>query len=484
MASTRFAFVFVIALLLMSCGTRYHLAGELPGSGGGTSGSDHTGVGGAAAGVGGRSAGMGGHAVAGIGGVGPGVGGAAATNGGGLGGAPAESAPVPLGISAREALTRVARVLWETPPDETLVALADSGAVITDADVRRVALDMLADSRSRLGVGDFYRWWLNLDALITTAKDPTLLPEYSPIVGMTMAAETRTFALDVTFDGDGHYPALMLASYSFINEELAKLYGVPGVTGSALRKVDLDPTQRAGILTQGSFLTQTSSITGWTSPTHRGLFIFDRILCQSPPASPAGSAAQMLADPIGPETNRQRLTRSVSSPACRGCHTLFDPLGFAYEGFDSIGRVRLTDSGLTIDASGEAVFDSGDRSWTNAIEFAQILAASQTAHDCMGRQWLRYALGRNLTTERDEASVAAIGHLFAASGLDLRTVAAAAVSSATFLDPAGGSPCTPGLPQTCNDDPRLSSIHGACTSAGKCTCMDTYPINPATGRCM
>jgi len=160
-----------------------------------------------------------------------------------------------------------------------------------------------------------------------------------------------------------------------------------------------------------------------------------------------------------------------------------DPFGFAYEGFDSIGRVRLTDSGMGIDASGAATLDADVQSWTNAIELAQILANSQTAHDCMGRQWLRYVVGRDLT-DTDESSVATIGRLFTASGLDLRTVIAAAVSSTSFLDTAGGPPCTAGLSQTCNDDLRISSIHGTCTPAGKCVCTGTYPLNPATGRCM
>ncbi len=261
--------------------------------------------------------------------------------------------PVPLQISPREAVTRVARVLWESPPDQALVDMADSGTITTDSDVRRVALRMLSDPRSRVGVGHFYRWWLNLDALATTTKDPALFPQYSAALGTTMAAETEAFALNVTFDGDGDFRTLMRGSYSFVNDALASLYGIPGVTGSDLRKVDLDPTQRAGILTQPAFLAQTSSANTWTSPTHRGAFVSDRILCRDVPPPPVG-INQILPEPSPPETNRQRLARSVSNAACAILPCVDGSLGPGLRKFDSIGRVRVTDSGLPIDASGHA----------------------------------------------------------------------------------------------------------------------------------
>ena len=396
--------------------------------------------------------------------------------------------PVPLRISARDALTRVARVLWETVPDQSLVALADSGAVATDEDVRRAALTMLADPRARVGVAHFYRWWLDLDAVEAASKDPAIYPEYSATLGRTMAAETEAFALDVTFDGDARFPTLMRASYSLINDPLAKVYGVPNVTGSDLRKVDLDPTQRAGILTQPSFLTQTSASTTWTSPTRRGMFVLDKILCRTTPPPPPSATTQLPPDPTGPMTNRQRLLHSVAEAGCASCHSFMDPIGFAFETFDSIGRLRLMDSGLAIDASGSGEIDSVEVTWKNAVDLAQILAKSREAQQCMGRKWLIYALGRDLTGDvagLDATSVTAIGDLFVASGLDLRTAIAAAVSSASFLDPTtGGPPCGGGLPQSCNDDLRISSLHGMCTPAGKCVCTGTYSINPATGRCL
>jgi len=476
MAFTRFAFVLVALPLTVSCNTRYHLAGELDAGSmsgsGGVGPTDAVGTGGVASNAGGAAGNVSGAA---------GTGGGAATGGAGGGAGAATAAPVPLQVSPREALTRVARVLWESPPDQALVAMADSGTLTTDEDIRRVALSMLADPRSRVGVGHFYRWWLNLDAVAATTKDPALFPEYSAALGTAMAAETEAFALDVTFDGDGRYPALMRASYSFVDEALAGLYGIRGVTGSDLRKVDLDPTYRAGILTQPAFLTQTSSGNAWTSPTRRGLFVLLRILCEAGPVPPPSAITPTLVDVTGPETNRQRLTRTTSEVVCSTCHGLMDPYGFAFEGFDSIGRVRLTDSGLPIDTSGSATLDSGEANWKNAVELAQILAKSPKAHACLGQQWLHYVLGRDLAIE-DGTSVSTIGDRFVASGLDLRTAIAATVSSASFLGPTGGTPCS-GAPQSCNDDVRISSLHGMCTAAGKCVCGESYALNPITGRC-
>ncbi len=126
----------------------------------------------------------------------------------------------------------------------------------------------------------------------------------------------------------------------------------------------------------------------------------------------------------------------------------------------------------------------GDHAWNNAIELSQVLANAPDAQQCLGRQWLRYVLGHDLTEGADETSVTKIGILFAASSLDLHTVIAAAASSASFLAPAGGPPCGVGVYQSCNDDIRISSIHGTCTTAGKCVCTGTYTLNPMTGRCL
>lgn len=414
----------------------------------------------------------------------PNTGGAAGDGGPGDADAGVGTASPPLVISASEALTRVTRVLWESSPDAALVALADSGAVQTNEDVRKIALDILADPRARVGVASFFRWWLRLDRMAFVTKSASLFPQFSTNVGAMMVAETEAFGVDVTLNGDGSFRTLMRAPYSFLNESLAGLYGVTGVTGSELRKVNLDPTHRAGILTQLSLMTINSSSTDWTSPTRRGVLIADRVLCADiAPPPPEVPDPGPVDEPPGALTNRQRLEKELTTSGCAACHQGFDPLGLAYETFDSVGRLRLMDSGLPIDTSGRLPPTYGDApAFDDAIGLAGILAELPMAHRCMGSSWLEYMLGRTLR-EEEGPLVAGIYDRFQASNLSLPALIAAALSSPAFLQPSGGPPCTPGLSQTCNDSPSVSSLFGTCSPAGKCVCRDGASLNPTTGRC-
>lgn len=400
-------------------------------------------------------------------------------NDGGLDGWTVQPATL-LPISPREALTRVARVLWEAAPDQSLLEMADSGTVTTDADVRAIAIMMLGDPRSRVGVGHFYRWWLGLDALQSVTKDADLFPEYSSAVGTMMAQETETFGVYVTLDGDGQFSTLMRASYSFINETLAPFYGATGVTGADLRKVDLNPSQRAGILTQLANLTLNSGYDGWTAPSTRGTVVENSVLCLGIPREPAGTL------PLHPDsryTNRELIGQAASQPACAACHVYIDPVGFAYEGFDSIGRARLTDAGKTIDDSGDVRLASGEVGFNGPVDLARILSEAPEAHRCVSSKWLEYMLGRTLNSD-DMASVIAIDGRFEGSNLELRTAVAAAASSASFLGLGGGPPCTPGADQSCNSNPALSSLHGACGPDGKCVCAAPFTLDGSTGKCL
>jgi hypothetical protein len=320
--------------------------------------------------------------------------------------------------------------------------------------------------------------------MASITKDPMLVPEYSAALGQAMASETETFGSYVTVAGDGRFSTLMRAAYSFVNADLAALYGVSGVMGTELRKVDLDPAFRSGLLTQLAFLTQTANQTLWTSPTHRGLYVAKKFLCSAPPAPPPGTTLTVPPEASPAQTARQRLTDTTSAAACTACHNLFDPVGFAFERFDTLGRVRSSDNGLPIDTSGTVRgLSSGNVDFADVIELGAVLEAAPEVHRCMATQWLTYALGRTLVDD-DQSSVTTIHQLFEGSGLDLRTGFAAALSSASFLGAHGGPPCLSGTGQSCNDDPRISSLHGTCTAGGKCVCGDAYQLNPATGRCL
>jgi len=388
--------------------------------------------------------------------------------------------PTDLGIAADEAVTRLARVLWEEPPDSSLLAMAHGGAIKTDADVRAVATAMLADPRARVGVGHFYRWWLGLEALPSVHKDPSVFPEYSSALGAMMAKETEAFGVYTTLEGDGRFPTLMQGSYAFINETLAPLYGLSDVSGSDLQKVELDSHQRAGIFTRLAILTLNAGTDGWTAPSSRGAEVVAKMLCRDIPREPPGSP------PLHPDpnhTNREVILREAGQQTCAPCHAQVDPVGFAYEGFDSLGRARSTDAGKPIDTSGRVYLSSGRVDFNGPGELAQILATAVDAHRCMGLKWLEYMLGRTLTLD-DTASAEDVVGRFVASNLDLRTAIAAAASSASFLDPRRGTPCTPGADQTCNANPALSSLHGTCGPDGKCLCNAPSMLDAASGRCL
>ncbi|HEX4406968.1 MAG TPA: DUF1588 domain-containing protein, partial [Polyangia bacterium] len=296
------------------------------------------------------------------------------------------AAPTPLRISGVDAINRITGVLWRSNPDSDTLARAQAGQLTTVPQLAATVRSMLADPRAASGVGAFYRWWLNLDALLT--RDGL-----SANTQADMANETETFGVNVTLAMNGTYGMLMTAPFSFINADLANIYDVTGVVGDDLRQVTLDPSQRAGLLTQpglqalGSFLPR-------NSPSHRGTIILEQILCQSVPAEPPNVPA--LVAPPG-VTLRAALAAEVSSPVCQACHGFVDPPGLAFETFDDIGRFRTNDNGAPVDVSGLAIrLDSSGSppvNFSGPIELAKIISASVSAQQCMAKQWVAFVLG-------------------------------------------------------------------------------------------
>jgi|GEM_PF-752239 len=409
-------------------------------------------------------------------GLGP-IGGAA----GAIGGPPT---PRPLSTTPRKAVYAVSRLLWQSTPDLPLLTKADSGALATSEDIRALALRMMTDARAETGVGDFYRWWLDLDQVAALgangqAKDPTLFPQFNADLSSSMASETQIFGSYVTLDGDGLFSTLLTAPFTFVNQALAAVYNVDGVTGTVLRRVALDPSERAGLLTQPGILALYTH-GAVTAPVQRGYFWNEKLLCQMVPPPPANVPPLPVTSPFSTATTRQLLDQHRANPACAGCHSLLDPVGIALEHFDAIGQFRETENGLMIDTSsvlqtpsGGAVFFDG------APQLAAVLASSPDAQQCMARQWLAYAVGRSLTAQ-DDAVVAAVLAPFSASGFNLRELIAAVTATDLFLSHTPA--CTPGADQTCNDDPTISSVRGHCTEGQRCVCTLTN-VNPETGRC-
>ena len=307
--------------------------------------------------------------------------------------------------------------------------------VTATQDLYDVIHQMLNDDRAAKGVGAFYRWWLNLDAIATTAKDATVFPAYTPTLQADMANETETFGVNVTLALNGTYGTLMTAPFSFINADLAAIYGVSGVTGTALQQVTLDSTQRAGLLTQPG-LQVLGSIETRNDPTHRGALITQSILCTVVPPAPPNVPS--LALPPG-VTVRAALALSTEPATCAACHATLDPPGLAYETFDAIGHFRTTDNGAPVDVSGLVMYNldptSGlPRTFSGPIALAADLAASVTAQQCMTKQWLAFATGKK-PTDLTNGQWSGAYQTFVGTQLSLQELIAAVLMSDTFLAP-------------------------------------------------
>jgi Protein of unknown function (DUF1592)/Protein of unknown function (DUF1588)/Protein of unknown function (DUF1585) len=409
-------------------------AGSAGATGSGTAGqSTGTGGGLATGAAGDFNAGAGGGIATGAGGAfSTGTGGGLATGGGGAG---VVRVVTPLLIPGETAIERIAQVLWHEAPDADLMLQAAQGHFTSTSDLYGAVHQMLADPRAKVGVGAFYRWWLNLDAVATTPKDPLLFPTYTPALQADMANETETFGVNVTLAMNGSFQTLLAAPFSFINARLADVYGVAGISGDTLRQVQLDPGMRAGFLTQPALQVLGSNAAS-NAPSKRGMNIDEILLCEQVPAEPAGVPAFV---PGGPGvTMRAALAANLSQNAtCAACHAQLDPQGLAFETFDPIGRFRTTDNGGTVDVSGLNLMNVLDSTVTvdGPVLLAEVFARSAKAERCMTRQWLAFVLGKTFSDITD-AFVDQAHPTFVSSGFNLKELIVAVLTSEIFLSPA------------------------------------------------
>ncbi len=283
--------------------------------------------------------------------------------------------------------SRLSYFLWSTMPDEELFAQAKAGTLRKnlDAQITRMLKDPKAISLTR----DFLGQWLEIRGLEATPNvDKALLG--------SMKRETETF-FNYIVANDRPITDMLFADYSFVDARLAKLYGIANVTGIEFQKVQLDPKQRGGIITQASFLTLTSKPLGdglRTSPVVRGKFILENLFNQKiPPPPPNVPALALDTNKQLKGTVRQIFEQHRENPTCAGCHARMDPYGFALENYSGIGEWRDKDNGITVDASGEI----NDRKFTTPAEFRQVLETRKgDFRRAVVRKVLSYALGRGI----------------------------------------------------------------------------------------
>jgi hypothetical protein len=304
--------------------------------------------------------------------------------------------------------SRLSYFLWSTMPDDELMRAAAAGELSKPALLGKQVDRMIASPKIQAMADGFAMQWLELERLKTRQPDPTLFPTYSEDLRDDMLTETKMFFMDFV-RGSQSAAGMLNAPYSFVNERLAKHYGLSGVTGNLFRKVDLSKTGRAGLLTQASILTVTSNPTR-TSPVKRGKWVLEQILGTPPPSPPPGADA--IAEEVKLMTGvsfRKKMELHRADPACATCHKKMDPLGFGLENFDGVGAWRTEDAGQPVDSSGEL---PGGIKFTGAGELRNILMGRKKEFlHTLTEKLMIYALGRGVRPEDkcfvDEASASA-----------------------------------------------------------------------------
>ncbi len=293
-------------------------------------------------------------------------------------------------IGEYELASRLSYFLWNTMPDAELFALAEKGALRQnlDAQVRR----MVKDPKAQSFLHGFGEQWLALRKLDLASPDPKLFPNFTPTLRQAMTRESLLF-FEAMVREDRSVPDLLDADFTFVNEELAKHYGIAGVTGKEFVRVKL-PATRGGVLTHASILTLASNATR-TSPVKRGKFILEQLLNTPPPPPPPELDIPELEDQKQLKgTLRQQMEQHRANAVCASCHQRMDPIGFAFENFDPTGAWRDKDGTAAIDASG--VLPDG-RKFDGPSGLKKIMRSDKDVFvRCVAEKMLTYALGRGL----------------------------------------------------------------------------------------
>jgi hypothetical protein len=333
-------------------------------------------------------------------------------------------------ISDIELASRLSFFLWSSIPDDELLNVAAQGQLHTPAVLEREVRRMLRDTRSASLVTNFAEQWLFVRDIEAKQPDGLVFPDFDETLRAAMREETDLF-LDSILRENRSVVDLLTANYSFLNDRLAKHYGIPNIQGSDFRRVTFPAdSPRGGLLGQGSILTLTSYATR-TSAVVRGKWVLENLLSAAPPPPPANIPALKTE---GPEpgktlTMREAMTKHRANPSCAICHVRMDPIGFAMENFDAVGRWRDHDGGNNIDASGS--FPDGT-TFTGMAGLKKVLLAQKDQFvTTVAEKLLMYALGRNLQYY-DQPSVRAIVHGAAADNYTLASLVTGVVKTAQF----------------------------------------------------
>lgn len=340
-------------------------------------------------------------------------------------------------LSGYEVATRLSFFLTASTPSDDLFTAAERGELDTAEGVRAWAQTLVDRPGAREAMTRFFDELLQLRELPQLAKDPVAFPSFGPALASVMREETQLLLENLIWREGADFRDLFDASYTFVNGDLAALYDLPEVRLNGFARVDLpESSRRGGFLGQASFLSLMAHPSS-SSPTLRGKFVREKLLCQNiPPPPPNVDTTLPASEGL---TTRQRLLAHRQNPSCASCHALMDDIGLGLENFDAIGRYRSTESGQPIDAA-SALDDLG--SFTGARELGALLRGERRTTECIARNLFRAATG-HVDTLGESGPLNGVHDKFAASGFRFKEmlVEIAASDAFRFGGPqAGGSP--------------------------------------------
>jgi len=333
--------------------------------------------------------------------------------------------------------SRLSFGLWDSLPDETLLKAAAAGELATREQVTRQAERMIADPRTRAKVREFFWQWLKLDQYPDLAKDTKRFPGFDDRVAADLRTSLELFLDSVIWSEKSDYRELLLSDKVYLNGRLAKIYGVNLPADAPFQPVTLEPSERAGVLTQ-PYLLASFAYVDTSSPIHRGVLIARNMLgrlLQPPPAA----FTPLPAEKHPNLTTRQRVTLQTQPAMCQGCHGMINPLGFSLERFDAIGRLRNRENGVPIDAMGSYRGRDGEPvKFFGARGLARFLAGSEEAHGALVEKLFQNVVKQPVRAFGSE-TLPSLDRAFAANEFSIRKqlveiMAASALGAPTAVD--------------------------------------------------
>lgn len=342
---------------------------------------------------------------------------------------PDPSSVVPHPVDDYALASRLSYFLWSSMPDDELFAAAEAKKLGDVAELERQARRMLESPKSAALLENFAESWF-IAPFESAAPTKSMFPAFDDDLKHAMHEET-SHALREHVLGTKSFLDLLDSDTTWVNERLAKHYGIAGITGPELRPVSLVGTGRRGLLGQASVLTMTSTATR-SSPTRRGNWVLTNVLCDAPPPPPAN--VPPLSEPGAAQTLREALEQHRNNPVCAGCHVKMDPLGLTLEHFDGIGAWRDQDRGRAIDT--KTTLEDG-RIVDGETELASALKSDPRVPTCATSKLLSFALGR-ASEGGDTCRVKALAESFKASGYRMKELIVSLIKDDTFRMRHGG----------------------------------------------